>query len=135
MTTEKIKQKPSVLVTEDDVENQKFLQLILKREFEVDICDSETSFRERLLEKDYDVLIMDISLKGGRDGIEIIKDLRKKNKYKNLPVVCLSAHIFSQDKMKARDAGVDAYLTKPVDNHLLIRTLKKFADGNRDDNH
>ena len=40
--------KPKILITEDDLENQKFLQLILRRNFEVDVCDSETTFFQKL---------------------------------------------------------------------------------------
>ena len=38
--------KPRLLVTEDDFENQKFLEMFLKRNFDVEICDSEQSFYE-----------------------------------------------------------------------------------------
>lgn len=118
--------KPKILVTEDDIENQKFLQLVLRKNFDIDICDSEQSFFQLLGEKMYDAIIMDISLKGGKNGVEIIKELKKKAAYKNIPVICLSAHVFSQDRMKAKEAGVDAYLTKPVENLLLIKTLQKL---------
>jgi len=41
--------KPKILITEDDLENQKFLKLILQRNFEVDVCDSETTFSRNFL--------------------------------------------------------------------------------------
>jgi DNA-binding response OmpR family regulator len=122
--------KPKVLITEDDVENQKLLQLILKNNFEIDICDSEQSFFIQLNEKKYDAVLMDVTLKGGGNGVEIVKDLRKKSQYKNLPVVCLSANVFGQDRMKAREAGIDVYLTKPVDNSVLIKTLNNLIENN-----
>jgi two-component system phosphate regulon response regulator PhoB len=119
--------KPRILVTEDDFENQKFLQLILKKEFEVELCDSEETFNEKLSLNHFDVILMDVSLNGGKSGLQIIRELRRKEMYRNIPVVCLSAHVFSQDKMTALEAGVDAYLTKPVDNKLLIHTLHNLA--------
>ena len=122
--------KPKLLITEDDFESQKLLQLILKKDFEIDICDSEQSFYRRLNEKKYDAVLMDVSLKGGVNGLEIIKDLRKKSNYRNLPVVGLSAHVFPQDRMKAKEAGLDAYLTKPINNSLLIRTLINLIERN-----
>lgn len=116
-----------ILVTEDDIENQKYLQLVLKKDFDVDICDSEKSFFKQLTRKKYDAVLMDVSLKGGKSGVDIIKDLRKHPSYVSIPVVCLSAHVFKQDQDKAKEAGVDAYLTKPVDNKLLIETLRKLT--------
>ncbi len=71
----------------------------------------------------FDVILMDISLKGSKNGIQLIKELKRKETYKNIPVVCLSAHVFYQDKQNAINAGADMYLTKPVDNKLLIQTL------------
>jgi len=120
--------KPKILVTEDDLENQKFLQLILRRNFEVDVCDSETTFFQKLSENHYDMILMDVSLKGERSGVEIVRELKKHPNYKNIPVVCLSAHVFNQVQQQAMNAGADAYLTKPVHNHKLIDTLTKLVN-------
>jgi len=120
--------KPKLLITDDEIENQKLLQLVLRNSFEVDICDSEKCFYNRLSQKEYDAVLIDVTLKGEKNGFDIIKDLRKKSQYKNLPVVCLSANVFGEDRIKAREAGIDVYLTKPVDNKLLINTLNKLIN-------
>ena len=111
--------KPKILITEDDLENQKFLKLILKRNFEVDVCDSEATFFQKLSENYYNVILMDVSLNGERSGVEIIRDLKKHPTYKSTPVVCLSAHVFSQVQRDAMDAGADAYLTKLVNREAV----------------
>lgn len=116
-------EKPKVLITEDDIENQKFLELVLKRKFETDICDSEETLINKLSKNNYDVILMDVNIKGKKNGIELTRELKKKSKYKNIPVVCLSAHVFSQEQKRAKNAGVDVYLTKPVNNSELIKTL------------
>ncbi len=120
--------KPKILITEDDLENQKFLKLILRKIFEVDVCDSATTFFQKLSENHYDGILMDVSLNGERSGVEIVRELKKHPTYKNIPVVCLSAHVFNQVQRQAIDAGVDAYLTKPVHNHKLIDTLTKLVN-------
>ena len=128
MALQSLPDKPRILITEDDLENQKYLELVLRREFDVTVCDSEDTFNEKLSLNNFDIIMMDISLKSGKNGIEIIKDLKRKEPYKNIPVVCLSAHVFGQDKTKALEVGVDAYLTKPVDHKLLIQTLNKLLN-------
>lgn len=120
--------KPKLLVTEDDFENQKFLKLILKRNFEVDVCDSEESFYKKLSETNYDLVLMDVSLNGARSGVEIVREFKKHPSYKHIPVVCLSAHVFSNVQQKAIDAGAEVYLTKPVQNNVLIETLTKLVN-------
>lgn len=115
--------KPKLLVTEDDYENQKFLEMFLKRKFDVEICDSEQSFYDHLKKTKFDVILMDISLRGNKNGLELTKELRKMPGYENIPIVCLSAHAFKKDRDNAMNAGADVFLTKPVENKILLNTL------------
>ena len=115
--------KPHLLVVEDDYENQKFLEIFLKRKFELRICDSAETFYKLIEENDFDVILMDISLRGKKDGLQLTKELRSMDKYKKVPVVALSAHAFQKDKENAYQAGVDIFLTKPVQNEVLLETL------------
>ncbi len=123
MSIENQGHKPRILITEDDYENQKFLEMFLGRKFEVEICDSEQSFYEQLSSHQFDIILMDISLKGNKNGLELTKELRSKKEYEKVPVVCLTAHAFKRDMDNALDAGVDIFLTKPVENHVLMKTL------------
>ncbi|MBU0560311.1 MAG: response regulator [Bacteroidetes bacterium] len=121
--------KPKLLVAEDDYENQKFLQIFLKRKFELEICDSSDTFYEKLNAHTFDIILMDISLRGKKDGLQITKELRARDEYKNLPIVGLSAHAFQRDKDNAYAAGVNEFLTKPVQNDVLMRTLLNALEG------
>ena len=117
--------KPRLLIVEDDYENQKFLQIFLKRKFDLDICDSSDSFYKKIEEQDFDIILMDISLRGKKDGLQLTEELRGLEKYKNIPIVALSAHAFQKDKENAYQAGVDMFLTKPIQNDVLLDTLVK----------
>lgn len=68
---------------------------------------------------------MDITLHGEEAGLTIIKTLKKSDEYKDIPVIGLSAHVFSQDRKKAFEAGVDVYLTKPIENKKLMDTIER----------
>jgi DNA-binding response OmpR family regulator len=120
--------KPTILIVEDDYENQKFLQLFLKRKFEVEVCDSAETFYEKMKEKKIDIILMDISLRGKKDGLQLTKELRESEEYKNMPIVGLSAHVFQRDKDNAYNAGVDIFLTKPIQNSVLMETLIKTLE-------
>ncbi|MEE9430912.1 MAG: response regulator [Melioribacteraceae bacterium] len=121
-------QKPRLLIVEDDYENQKFLQIFLKRKFDLKLCDSGDTFYERLDESEFDIILMDISLRGSKDGLQLTKEIRESEKYKHLPIVGLSAHAFQKDKDNAYNAGVDIFLTKPVQNDVLMDTLHKALE-------
>jgi CheY-like chemotaxis protein len=123
-----IENKPRILITEDDAENQRFLRMFLQRNFITDICDSDVTFYENLRKNKYDVILMDISLKGNKNGLELTRELKANPEYRNIPIVCLTAHAFKKDVENALDAGVDVFLTKPVDNHVLMRTLLNAAN-------
>ncbi len=125
--------KPRILITEDDTENQRFLRMFLRKNFIIDICDSDVTLYERLRENQYDVILMDISLKGEKNGLELTKELKADPEFKDIPIVCLTAHAFKTDIENAINAGVDIFLTKPVDNHVLMRTLLNAAKKTRSD--
>jgi len=120
------KAKPRILVVEDDKENQKYLDFILRRTYEIDFCDSPDDFFMLISSKKYDIVIMDIILKGEQSGLSLIRKLKQKKEYREIPIVGLSAHVFSQDRKKALEAGADVYLTKPIGNKKLMDTLEKL---------
>ncbi len=120
--------KPRLLVVEDDYENQKFLQIFLRRKFDLEICDSAETFYEKLNKSKFDIILMDISLRGKKDGLQLTREIRQTEEYKDLPVVGLSAHAFQKDKDNAYNAGVDVFLTKPVQNDVLMNTLVKTLE-------
>lgn len=115
--------KPKILIVEDDYENQRFLQLFLGKKFMIFTCDSENDFYKYLHSNSIDLILMDISLRGNKDGLQLTKEIKSNPKFKNIPVVCLTAHAFPQDKENALNAGVDIFLTKPVSNNFLMDSL------------
>jgi DNA-binding response OmpR family regulator len=115
--------KPQLLITEDDFENRKFLELYLKRYFLVDVCDSSESFYYHIGQKNYDIILMDISIKGRKNGLELTREMKSNAEFRNIPIVCYTAHAFNKDRLNALDAGCDAYISKPADIRTLLNTL------------
>lgn len=118
--------KPKILITEDDFDNQRFLTIFLGKKYDLIICDSDKTFFPTLEKHLPEVIIMDISLKGSKDGLQITRELKANEKYKNIPVICLTAHAFQRDKENAEDAGVDMFLAKPVENEILLNAIESF---------
>jgi len=118
--------KPKILLVEDEIESQKYFELILKNKFDIDFCDTRRSMYTLLSKKKYDVIVMDISLRDGSNGVDLIRELKRKTSSINIPVICLSAHAYLEDRMKAGDAGADIYLTKPIKSQILISALDKL---------
>lgn len=126
---EQLEEKARLLITEDDYENQKFLQLLLKRYFLVDVCDSSESFYALMKKEKYNIILMDISIKGKKNGLELTKELKSDPNYSNIPVLCYTAHALNKDRLNALEAGCDAYISKPSDIHTLLNTLFDLLKG------
>jgi len=134
MNRAKLEKKPIILIVEDELESQKYFELVLKKKFEMDFCDSKKSMYASLSKKDYDVIVMDISLRDGSNGLELIRELKHNTSNKNIPIICVSAHAHSEDRLKAEKAGADIYLTKPIKGQTLINALNELVFSNLKEN-
>jgi two-component system, cell cycle response regulator DivK len=118
-----------VLVVEDDAETQGFMKILLGRRYDVRLASSGDEMRRIMEETDgpeIAIVLMDLSLKGGEDGLQLTRALRADAAWKNVPIVAVTAHAFPVDRANALAAGCDAYLEKPIDNHNLLRTIEKL---------
>ncbi len=122
--------KYKLLIVEDDEDSQRFLALFLKREFDISTGNSSDTVYEQLEKNDFDIILMDVSLRGEKDGLQITRELKKNPKYKDIPVVALTAHAYQRDRVEAYEAGVNYFLTKPVRNEVLVETLNKVLKEN-----
>lgn len=117
-------QKYKLLVVEDDEDSQRFLKLFLKREFVISMSNSGETFYHELENGEFDVILMDVSLRGEKDGLQLTREIKNDEKYKHIPVVALTAHAYQRDRAEALKAGVNFFLTKPVKNETLMETLR-----------
>ena len=115
--------KFSVIVVEDDEDTQRLLQIYLGHHFEVSLCNSAETFYNTLKEKKSNVILMDIALRGSKDGLQLTKELKQSETYRHIPIVAYTAYAYRYDRTEAYNAGVSYFLTKPVKNKLLYETL------------
>jgi len=116
--------KKNLLVVEDDELTLKFFNIYLGKYFNITCCISSEEFYEKIDERTYDILIMDLSLKGSKDGLELTKELRLRPGYVNTPIFALTANALKRDEAAAYKAGISKFLRKPIDNKTLLNELK-----------
>ena len=88
----------------------------------VSAIDGEDALKQ--LEKNkVDIVLMDMMMPQ-MDGFEAIKNMRSNIKYKNLPVIAVTAKAMHGDREKCIDAGASDYITKPVDVDQLTSLLR-----------
>lgn len=112
-----------VLVVDDEELAQEFLKYFLSKKFEVYTCGSVNSFYDIINNVDFDLILMDISLKDSKNGIDLTRELKNKEKYKNTPVFVLTAFNTTKERNRSFEAGAQQFLTKPVDGKALIQLI------------
>ncbi len=84
---------------------------------------SGTEFKAALKNETPELILLDIMLPG-EDGMELLSDIRKNSKTKNVPVIMLTAKGAEYDKVSALDMGADDYVTKPFGMMELVSRIR-----------
>ena len=117
----------TVLVVEDDEMNMKLVRALLKigkyRILEASDAESGIALARR---HGPDIILMDIQLPG-MDGLSAAKIIKGDEELKQIPVIALTALAMQGDNERARAAGCDGYLTKPIDTRTFLGTLASFV--------
>ncbi|MBI3007501.1 MAG: response regulator [candidate division NC10 bacterium] len=117
---------PRVLVVEDNPVNLELAAELLEQEGcqVLAAASAEAGLRLALAERP-DLVLMDMQLPG-LSGYEATRQLKANPATAAIPVVALTAFAMRGDDRKARDAGCDGYLTKPLDTDAFSETLRRF---------
>ncbi len=116
----------SVLLVEDNNLNQKLMNVLLgKMGCVVDVASNGREAVERIAEKTYDVVLMDLQMPI-MDGFEATGIIRR-NSGSMVPIVALTARAFKDDEERCRAVGMNDFLTKPIDARALRATILKWA--------
>jgi len=103
-----------ILIVEDNPDNMKlFRALLTLKGHEVTALQSGDGLQEALDQHRPDLVLMDIQLPG-KDGFALLAEIRT-SPHAALRVVALTAHAMTGDRDRARAAGFDDYITKPID--------------------
>lgn len=115
-----------VLVVEDMPLNQLLMKTILDDfGFERDIAENGKIAIEKMQEKDYDIVLMDLQMPV-MNGFETTKYIRNTLKL-DLPIIALTADVTTVDLAKCKAVGMNDYIAKPVDDHILYNKIISLA--------
>lgn len=113
----------TILIVEDIDLNIDLLTQLLEEEYDLLIAKDGLQGVALTEQHQPDLVLMDISLPV-MDGYEATRNIRKT--FQALPIIGLSAHAMQGDVERAKAAGCTDYLTKPVDEDLLLAKLKEY---------
>lgn len=78
----------------------------------------------------FDLILMDIQMPQ-MDGMEATKHLRQIDGYQDTPIIALTAHALAQEQQSILASGMNAYLTKPINEETLLNTLSEWCATNK----
>ena len=127
---------PKILVVEDDKSISDLISLHLKKNnFEYLVVHNGEDALSHLDNFMPDFIILDWMIPG-LSGLEVLRRIRNKQEYKNLPILMLTAKNSEQDKIISFESGLDDYITKPfLPSELIARVkaiLKRTSQSNQD---
>ena len=115
-----------ILIVDDNPQNLKLVRVLFGAEgYEVRTAGDAEEALAMLPSFAPHLILMDIQLPG-MDGLELTRRLKADPVWQHLPVVALTAYAMKGDEERARAAGCDGYVSKPLDIDLLSRTVTRL---------
>lgn len=108
------------------METRLFLEAALQDYLDVTVASSADRALRAADGGPFDVLVFDISLGRGKDGVALLQTLRERPAYAETPALAVTAYALSGDADRFRAAGFDAYLSKPFFQEDILRVLDGF---------
>jgi CheY-like chemotaxis protein len=119
----------SILVAEDQIINRKIVtQLLEKKGWLVKAVENGKIACEMAASQQFDIILMDVQMPE-MDGFEATRQIRmaEVNTGRHTPIVAMTAHAMKGDREKCLEAGMDFYITKPVNPNELFETIARYA--------
>ena len=115
-----------VLLVEDNLVNQKLVQaLLLNKGFEVDIVENGREALWALEHRAYGAVLMDMQMPI-MDGLEATRTIRRDARFTELPIIAITANAMVGDRERCIEAGMNDYISKPIDRDKLFEVLRKW---------
>jgi PAS domain S-box-containing protein len=115
-----------ILLVEDTAHNRMLVLAFLKQtDYQVDVAENGLIGVEKYKSEPYDLVLMDIEMPV-MDGYTATREIRKweaEQGREPTPIIAVTAHALNEDRIKSRDAGCTAHLTKPIDRTRLLTAI------------
>ena len=125
-------EKKTILVVDDDKDTIELVSFTLKREgYTVLVALDMNTAMNLIHKKTPDLVILDLTLPQG-SGFEICCSLKCDEKYRNIPIIILTADLDEEDELACKKMGVQEYITKPFDPDDFITRIKNILEQKKE---
>ena len=119
------KKLPHILLIEDDQSNAGVIKFFLDGLYDVDIAPTGEQGIEKVKEKKYNAILMDIDLGLGINGLETARNIKTLPNYNNEPIIAVTALALKGDRERFLAGGCSHYLAKPFKKEELIKIISE----------
>ncbi len=120
---------PKILYVEDDTDHQQFVKIFLKGSYDLFTAkDAETAL-EMVKQQQYDLILMDINLGSGMNGLEAVSIIRQIPLYKDTPILAVTANALVSQKNTYLAGGCTGYIAKPFKKKKLLAFIDDALKG------
>ena len=125
---EEEKQRIHILLAEDDITNQKVaMNMLEKSGYNANVVANGKEAIRALEMIPYHLVLMDVQMPE-MDGFTATREIRNsKLEFRDIPIIAMTAHAMKGDREKCLDAGMDDYLSKPINPQELLGKIEKWA--------
>jgi signal transduction histidine kinase/CheY-like chemotaxis protein len=116
---------PVILVIEDNPDNMLTIKALLPEKYKVVEAEDGKTGIEKACQYHPNLVLMDIALPG-INGIEALKEIRKDDSLKHLPIIAVSASAMKGDKENLMSYGFDGYISKPIDDQQFSKIIEEW---------
>jgi len=117
--------KKTILIVDDTDWNRDLLVQLLEEDYNILQAVDGADGVQKTEENKPDLVLMDLGMPV-MDGWEATRKIKANDALKNIPIIAVTSHAMVGDEIDARKAGCDDYMSKPIDDELLIQKIKKF---------
>ncbi len=139
-TVQEARRKMHILLAEDNLVNQRLAtELLLRRGHSVTVAGNGKEVLNLLKKEAFDLILMDVQMPE-MDGLTATREIREMESGKKgippssinrdvsrMPIIAMTAHALEGDRKRCLEAGMDDYVSKPIDQGVFYRVIDKYA--------
>jgi len=116
----------AILIVDDNAVVQRVISVTLRKAgHTLTVASGVAEAMQRLADSPVELMLLDVSMPDV-DGLTLLRQLRADARYRALPIIMLTASGQDQDRVDARAAGANDFLTKPASSSELVATVRRW---------
>jgi len=123
--TKKLHGTKILLVEDNEINQELVMELLIMYEITVEVAYNGQEALELLANQDFDGVLMDCQMPI-MDGYEATRKIRAQEKFKDLPIIAMTANAMTSDKEKVLAVGMNAHIAKPLNPDIMFITMAKL---------